>query len=695
MAGVSLLKRLLLLPTAVVSTVLSHAYAQPVDREKEDNTTIPAPISIIPDQNWDGIDGSWSTFTLRVGTPEQYVRTLVSTASYQTWVVLPEGCEGAIDGNACAEDRGSLFSTNESSTWRQQGIYDLYIEKNLGLDGNAVYGFDTVGLGGKGEEGPTLENTTVGALAVTDFYLGLFGINPKPTNFSGFNDGSPSYMTYLKDQSYIPSVSFGYTAGAKYRFTGVLASLTLGGYDSSKFIENDNTFTFAADNDRDLVVAIQSITTPSQIQSSPNPTELLPSPIYAYIDSTVPQIWLPIEACRAFELEFGLVYDNTTQLYLVNDTLHDSLLARDANITLTLGQGYTSDSTVQITLPYAAFDLEAQPPYPGLANASRFFPLQRSQNDTQYTLGRTFLQEAYLSVDWESQRFNVSQNKWVEHADNHLVPIIASVDTHRGSGADGDTTNGGGSATLGSGAIAGIVVGVIAAVAIVAVGLLFLLRRKKRDTGKSHNEKSNTHSSAATVVGSTGRTNSVYPKAELEGSSTPAAENKRLLTSDGSIAPDTPPAGISPVTPGYFMHVNSMHANSISTPTSAEEGTHSSTNSGQPFSPLSATASEADGRERQIYEMPGDMPQIREKDGRALSEKEALAHRQRMYDGVDPASNSATAINEGLREPRRVDAQEVVTAGASIEPGNGTVHRAFSFEMDRESDGDSRSDLYE
>ena len=87
----------------------------------------------------------------------------------------------------------------------------------MGYSGNGLYGYDTVGLGGLGSEGPTLKNTTVGGLETTDFYLGIFGINAKPTNFSDFNDPSPSYITYLKEDNLIPSVSFGYTAGAQYR----------------------------------------------------------------------------------------------------------------------------------------------------------------------------------------------------------------------------------------------------------------------------------------------------------------------------------------------------------------------------------------------------------------------------------------------------------------------------------------------
>lgn len=137
--------------------------------------------------------------------------------SYQTWVVHPEGCAAGSTFDVCASARGGIFSINQSSTWETVGLYSLAIEENLGLDGNAYYGWDVVGLGGIGEGGPTLQNTTVGDFAVTDFYLGLFGLNPKPTNWSSFEDSSPSYMTQLKEQNKIPSVSFGYTAGAPYR----------------------------------------------------------------------------------------------------------------------------------------------------------------------------------------------------------------------------------------------------------------------------------------------------------------------------------------------------------------------------------------------------------------------------------------------------------------------------------------------
>lgn len=171
----------------------------------------------------------------------------------------------------------------------------------------------------------------------------------------------------------------------------VLGSLTLGGYDQSRFTPNDLSFSFASDQSRDLVVGIQSITSTNQNGTS---NSLLPSGIVAYIDSTVPEIWLPVEACLAFENAFQLTYDKNSSLYLVDDDLHDSLVAQNATVSFTLGHTGTGGETINITLPYQSFDLDIMPPAKGVKSESRYFPLQRAKNDTQYTLGKTFFQEA-------------------------------------------------------------------------------------------------------------------------------------------------------------------------------------------------------------------------------------------------------------------------------------------------------------
>lgn len=702
----SLFQHALLLPTALLALTFSCAASQThsTDVALQARDTLPAPLSVTPDQNWDGIDGKWSSFTLRVGTPQQFVRVFLSFAVYQTWVVLgPTACAGSADEDACADSRGGLFDTNSSSTYEYVGLYDLWTGQNLGLTGNGYNALETVGLSGVGEDGPTLENTTISAYATNAFYIGMFGINPKPTNFSTFNDPTTSYMTLLKEQGYIPSVSFGYTAGAHYRFTGTFASLTLGGYDTSKYTANNVTFIFAPDNERDVMVAIQSISTPSRVDSSPVGTELLPSPIYALIDSTVAELWLPEEACQAFEYEFGLVYDNVTSLYLLNKTHHDTLVERNASVSFLMGQGFDSTETVRITLPYAAFDLEAQAPYSGLGNTSYYFPLRRAANDSQYTLGRTFLQEAYITVDYEVARFQLAQVVWDQTAEKHLVtipPANASQDdslwtsphwgkdsTSRASNS-GNGSSGSGSSSdssLSTGAIAGIAVGAAAAVALIAGFIFFYLRRQKRKraaaatatTEAGTGSRPNSSSASST---SKGKNPTVYPKAELAGSAPfPFGMTHHDADRKGLLPPEMP---------------HTPTASSAYSPTSpsAGEGTYSSTSGNTLFSP----ASEADSKQLQIYEMPGDMPAVREKDGKQLSEKEALQHRERLYNGVDsnvatpttPAhdgSAGAGALDPDAQPlpppPRRVNAEDIVDARTG-EAVSGR-HRAFSFEGER------------
>lgn len=217
--------RFLTLPTAsICSTVLllssfcQSTQCLPSLKTLTPRAVAPAPINFPASQNWEGVDGTWNTFVLRLGSPEQTVRVIISTASQQTWVVDPRACPDDTTSNqSCAESRGTTFNLEKSSSWKPVGLYDLWIESNLGLVGNAEYAYETVGLAYPGEGGPTLTGQTVGAIATTSFYFGHFGINPKPTNFTNFTSQSPSYLTSLKQQGSIPSVSWGYTAGAPYR----------------------------------------------------------------------------------------------------------------------------------------------------------------------------------------------------------------------------------------------------------------------------------------------------------------------------------------------------------------------------------------------------------------------------------------------------------------------------------------------
>lgn len=242
----------------------------------------------------------------------------------------------------------------------------------------------------------------------------------------------------------------------------------LGGYDSSRFTANNVTISFASDDSRSLTVGLQSITASNTLQGVVAP---LTSGILSLIDSTVPHMWLPTEACTIFEQAFGLTYDAKTDLYLVNDTIHAKLQQLNPTVTFKIGNTVSGGDFVNIELPYLAFDLQASSPI--YLTAKNYFPLRRAHNDTQYTLGRTFLQEAYIIVDYERSNFSVSQALFKDPNPQRIVTIDAVPSLNNSSSTHSNPSSRG----LSRGIIAGIVVSAIAGLLMICL-VIYLYQNK-------------------------------------------------------------------------------------------------------------------------------------------------------------------------------------------------------------------------
>lgn len=111
-----------------------------------------------------------------------------------------------------------MYNQNISTTWNDRGLFELSAERNLNFTDydNGDYGLDTLALGYDGSGGVSLDKQVIGGLATKDFYLGFLGLNPAQVNFS-LTETHPSFLSNLKNQSKIPSLSYGYSAGAPYR----------------------------------------------------------------------------------------------------------------------------------------------------------------------------------------------------------------------------------------------------------------------------------------------------------------------------------------------------------------------------------------------------------------------------------------------------------------------------------------------
>lgn len=283
-------------------------------------TNTALPISWTSSSHWDGNDGLWNTFIVSAGTPPQSFRILPSTAGQETWLPDPSGCDAAnpTDPGSCGYLRGSLpvagvnssgFNGNQSDTWVANGLFDLNApEINLGYNPAGRYGFDIVALG-DGGEGNDLNLTyqVIAGVGALDFWTGFFGLGPRAGNFTTFDDPVPCFMRNLVTNEKIPSLSWGYTAGAHYR-DNASASLTLGGYDGARFVPTNLSIAMNEDNSRPLQASVEGIKAENSICGST--TDMLLDPTFHLIDSTVPHIWLPDDVIDRFVDCFGVTYDS-------------------------------------------------------------------------------------------------------------------------------------------------------------------------------------------------------------------------------------------------------------------------------------------------------------------------------------------------------------------------------------------------
>jgi hypothetical protein len=150
--------------------ILLSLFISPILCDDSGNTTLPSPLSLPPSLDWyvsqtslhsgislslsayqhprDGDDGEWSSFAIQIGTPPQAVRLLPSTGGQTIWTVLTLGCTEA-EGTSCSNSRGNLFNPNKSTTWQEQGLYELPLSPQhyLPYSGNAEFGFDNITVG--------------------------------------------------------------------------------------------------------------------------------------------------------------------------------------------------------------------------------------------------------------------------------------------------------------------------------------------------------------------------------------------------------------------------------------------------------------------------------------------------------------------------------------------------------------------
>ncbi|KAK2055447.1 eukaryotic aspartyl protease [Colletotrichum caudatum] len=454
-------------------------------------------VALTPSNGWYGVDGNWSTVELQVGTPGQTVNVLPSTSLSEFWVIGAGGC-GANDP-LCSSSRGGLFELADSKSWDSLGSWQLGLDY-LDRSGNGDYGLETLSatlLEGNGEL--SMVNIITASINTTGYYLGFLGLGLTKGSFGNQVAESPLSQA-VKTSGRIPSYSYGYTAGAHYMgVSGTPCSLTLGGYDESRFVQHDNEFSLdPSDGLPHALVRAIEVTTgegkalPGGWNTSTRILSDMSTSFIAMIDSSTPYLWLPGAICDQFAQAFNLTYNSTLELYTLTDSQYtDFKSASSYSFTFSftshdnsddLGHPLTVPGVVNITITAAAFAQALR--YPFQSDAIRYgdpavpyFPLRRASSLTDtFVIGRSFLQEAYLITKYDTGVFSLHQAVFPEEPlesiqvynvaqpNNSPFTPPASANLHEG---------------LSTAQMGGIAAGVIAACIIMLACWYFYRRQKK------------------------------------------------------------------------------------------------------------------------------------------------------------------------------------------------------------------------
>lgn len=232
----------------------------------------------------------------------------------------------------------------------------------------------------------------------------------------------------------------------------------------------------------------------------------------------LPYMYLPKETCDAIAEYIPVTYSADFNLYLwdTESSVYEDIISSPHYLSFV----FTDDSktSAYINVPFALLNLTLDSPL--TRTPTQYFPCSPWEAETTgYTLGNAFLQAAFFSQHWQMNTTVLAQAPGPDYHETDVQVIPYDSDTSVGaatnaadwattwatslkalsgkssssvsgssssSGSSGSNSDGNQSAedlsskSISGGEIAGIVIGVIAGVALLAAAIFFLLRQRRK-----------------------------------------------------------------------------------------------------------------------------------------------------------------------------------------------------------------------
>ena len=513
----------------------------------------PVPLQLLPSTEIYGPDGPWQAVSVQVGSPGQKIN-LYPGGTYGSWIFTNEACDG-MKKSPCGS--GGLFNPSKSGTidessilWSADSPTTISDFTSNALDiqySNASYILDQLIIGttstSAGWSIANLSIIMVSNISVVypngipyPLQLGELSLGAASANRTFSTDqGEPPVNAslvpgYLAEQNIISSSSFGLHIGsAALRLP---LSLWFGGYDASRIVGPVLSRSFTAEMQFeidlfDIGIGVDDGGSPFPYSSQ---SGFLASGNYSILDSisvaiypATPYLNLPYSTCAAIAKELPVTYSSQYGLYFWN--VQDPQCTKIVNSPTYLSFIFYSNMTIKVLFKLLNLTLEA----PLISEPTQYFPCQPPQSPlaSSYSLGRAFLQAAFVRVNWESGNgkwflaqapgpdignvpnqmpitsttISATPDDWASTWKGELTPLLLPGAASSSPSISAHARPTEKSRHLAPGADAGIAIGATCAFMIALIidlicyrrrksqsRSLFALPRSRKDDGQSHNE---------------------------------------------------------------------------------------------------------------------------------------------------------------------------------------------------------------
>ena len=386
---------------------------------------VPVPIQVLASDTSYGPDGPWQAVTVELGTPSQKLN-LFPGSTFETIILEDAICDGQI--SPCG--KGGLFNASESSSIDDTSItYSGHstgdaVDWTFGAmlnQGSSIYVTDTLSIGSFPHSFLVPSISIRMMLNVSSTYpdgskyplqAGQLALGASTTNQSFSVPDGPSINAslapnYLAKHGDLPSASYGLHIGSAA--LKLPLSLWLGGYDASRIIGPVSAQPYSADvANNNFIIDLLDIEIGVDHGGSPfsyhSKAGILAdsndsiSAIPVIVNPTAPYLYLPNSTCAALATDLPLTYHWAYGLYFwnVSDPKFHTIVTSPTYMSF-IFRGSAQNLTIKV--PFGLLNLTLGPPL--VDEPTQYFPCTTPQNSASYSLGRAFLQAAFIGVDWD------------------------------------------------------------------------------------------------------------------------------------------------------------------------------------------------------------------------------------------------------------------------------------------------------